>query len=144
MNKRRLDGKKKLVATTAQMTADMRSYCLQKGIESESEFIRQAIAHYIGREFDDNTLALSVLKDTRESLSQLRDMVSILFSYVNFMHLNLIGYHPELPEDVKKSAYASAQNRHDRFFASFQKRLKDDPHFFERILHTYVTGALDG
>jgi hypothetical protein len=140
---KRLNGKKKLVSLTAQMEEDMRSYCREKGIKSENELIRQAIVHYIDREYDDNTLKLIGLKDIRESLGTMRDILSVLFSYQNMMHLNLLAYHPEIDEELKKAAYSSAQNRLDKFFASFRERLRDDHPFFEKLLHIYMTGELD-
>ena len=140
---KRLDGKKKLVSLTSQMEEDIRSYCREKGIESESELIRQAIVSYIDRDYNDNTLKLIGLKDIRESLGQIRDMLSVLYSYQNMMHLNLLAYHPEIAEELKNAAYSSAQNRLDKFFVSFRERLRDDPPFFEKLLHTYITGALD-
>ena len=140
---KRLDGKKKLISLTSQMEEDIRSYCREKGIESESELIRQAIVSYIDRDYNDNTLKLIGLKDIRESLEQIRDMLSVLYSYQNMMHLNLLAYHPEIAEELKKPAYSSAQNRLDKFFASFRERLKDDPPFFEKLLHAYITGTQD-
>lgn len=141
---KRLDGKKKLVSLTAQMEDDIRRYCRERGIESESELIRQAIAKYLDSEYDDNTLKLLGLKDVRENLSQLRDMVSVLFSYVNLMHLNLLAYHPEITEGLKDAALGSASFRHDKFFTGFRERIRNDPPFFEKLLHTYVTGEMDG
>jgi len=141
---RRLDGKQKLLCLTAQMTRDLHSYRVDNKIESESELIRQAIAAYIYRDYDDGTLKLSGLKDIRESVSHLRDMVSVLFSYLHEMHKNLLTYHAEiLTDDLKKAAFASAESRTEKFFSYFQGRLKSEPRFFERLLHQYFTGALD-
>ena len=141
---KRLDGKKKLVTLTSRLEEDIRSYCREKGIESESELIRQAIVKYIDGEYDDDTLKLSGLKDIKESLAQIRDMISVLFSYQQLMHLNLLAYHPEIDGELKDAALTSAQNRHEKFFASFRERLRDNPPFFEELLHKYVTGTLDG
>jgi len=143
MKKRRLDGKQKLVSFTAQQTLDIKIYCQANGIKSESEFIRQAVVYYIDRDHSDNTLKLSSLKDVKENLSQIQDMLSIIFSYLHQMHGNNLAYHPELDASVKDSAYNSAQQRLERFFTSFQERLKEDPSFFEKLLHKFVTGALD-
>jgi Arc/MetJ-type ribon-helix-helix transcriptional regulator len=140
---KRLDGKKKLIAFTQEMWDDMRQYCRDKNIESESEFVRQAIVRFIDSEYDDNTLKLSGLKDIREQIALLHDMVSVLFSYQHMMHLNILAYHPEIAEELKAAAFSSAGLRHDKFFASFRDRLRDDPAFFERLLHGYVTGSLD-
>ena len=141
---KRLTGKKKLVALTPGIEADMRSYCREKRIGSESELVRQALVHYMDREYDDDTFKLSVLKDVRESLGRLLDMVSVLFSYQHMMHLNLLAYHPEITGDFKGAAFSSAEARLDKFFDSFRDRLADDPAFFERLLRDYVAGAADG
>ena len=125
------------------MEEDIRQYCRDKGIESESELIRQAVAKYLDSEYDDNTLKLSGLKDIRESLSKLYDMVSVLFSFLNMMHTSLLAYNPEIPESERKAALASASLRHDKFFEKLRERIKNDPPFFEKLLHGYVTGTLD-
>ena len=140
--KKRLDGKNKLVALTARQTEDLRLYCRENGIESESELIRQAIVYYIDRDSHDNTLKLSSIKDLRDSIAQLHDMVSVLFTYSHHMHRNLLAYHPEITLEYKDAAFSSAQQRIDRFFSSFQEWLRDDPSFFERLLHKYITGSL--
>jgi hypothetical protein len=140
---KRLDGKKILVARTARMEKDMRSFCREKGIESENELVRQAIVKYIDGEYDDETLKLSGLKDIKESISQLKDMISVLFSYQHLMHLNLLAYFPEIDESIKDAALSSATVRHERFYAGFQDRLRNDPPFFERLLHKFVTGDLE-
>lgn len=148
MNKKRtnkrLDGKKKLISFTAQMESDIRLYCRERGIESESELIRQAVVRYLDADYDDNSLKLSGLKDIRESVAQLRDMTTILFRYLSLMHVSLLAYHPEIADDYKDAAFSSAQGRHEKFYAGFRERLKEDPPFFEKLLHTYVTGELDG
>jgi dienelactone hydrolase len=141
-SKRRLDGKSKLVALTAQQAEDLRRYRIDNRIDSESELIRQAIVYYIDRDHSDSTLKLSSIKDLRDSLSELHDMVSVLFTYTHHMHRNLLAYHPEISPDYKDAAFSSAQQRIDRFFSSFQEWLRDDPSFFERLLHKYMTGSL--
>lgn len=140
---KRLDGKKKLISLTAEQEKDIRFFCQQHGIESESELIRQAIVSYIGNDHNDNTLKLSGLKDIREKLAQNYDLLSLLFNYVHLMHLNILAYFPEIPESLKEAAYTSAELRQERFFYSFRERLKDDTPFFEKLLHNYVSGTLD-
>ena len=140
---KRLDGKPKLIVFTAQMTADIRSYCRDRGIESESEFVRQAVSYYITREYDEETLKLFELKKQKENISQIMDMLSVFFSYINFMHQNLLAYHPEIDDQIKESAMASAKVRIDKFFESFRSRLHDDPPLFEKLLHKYVAGTLN-
>ena len=140
---KRLDGGKKLIALTAQLERDIKSYCREKRIESESELIRQAIIHYIDREYGEDTFKLSALKDIKENLLQVKDMLSILYSYLHMMHHNILAYHPEIIDELKETAYSNAETRLDKFFASFRERLRDDPSFFERLLHGYVSGELD-
>jgi len=140
---KRLDGKKILVSLTARMEDDMRQYRRDKGIESENELVRQAIAKYLDSEYDDDTLKLSGLKDIRESLARLHDMISVLFSFLNMMHISLLAYHPEIPETERKAAYASASTRHEKFFESVRERIKNDSPFFEKLLHVYMTGNID-
>lgn len=141
--KRRLDGKQKLVTFTARQTGDMRQYCREHGIKSESEFIRQAVVSYMDRDHGDDTLKLSSLKVIRDDLSQAIDTLKITFSYLHNMHGNILAYLPEIPGNFKDTAYSSGRQRLDRFFDWFQDRLKDDPSFFEKILHKYVTGSLE-
>jgi len=138
---KRLDGKKILVSLTSQLEEDIYSYCRERGIESQNEFIRQAIAKYLDSDYEDNTLKLISLKNLQEKLSELYDMVSILFSYQHMMHLNTLAYHPEIAHELTDAAFASATNRLEKFFASFRERLRDDPAFFEKLLHIYVTGS---
>jgi hypothetical protein len=136
---KRLDGKKKLTALTSRMEADMRSFCRDKGIESESELVRQAIAKYIYADYKDETLKLQGLKQTQEKIAEIRDMVQIIFSYLRLMHINILAYHPEIDKQLADAALASANNRHDKFFNSFQDSLKNDPPFFERLLHKFYS-----
>jgi hypothetical protein len=140
---KRLDGKKISLHLTAVLENDLRQYRTEHRIESEQELIRQAIAKYVGGGYDDDTLKLSGIKDVHSLLSVLRDMVSVLFSYSHMMHLNLLAYNPEIPDELKDAAYASASARHDKFFSGFQNRLKNDPPFFEKLLHNYVAGSSD-
>ena len=125
------------------MEDDLRQYCRQHGIESESELIRQAIVKYLDADYEDNTLKLTGLKNIQENVSRLFDMVSVLFNYQHLMHLNLLAYHPEIPSELKEAAFSSASVRQDKFFAGFRDRLKNDPPFFEKLLHTYVAGSVD-
>jgi hypothetical protein len=137
---RRLDGKKKLIRLTGQLEKDIRSFCRDKGIESESELIRQAVAGYIYAEYGEETLKLQGLKDIREQLAELRNMLDVTFRYIRLMHINLLAYHPEIDGELSAAAFKSSTDRHARFFSSFQESLKSDPPFFERLLHRYFSG----
>jgi len=141
---KRLDGKKKLTALTSRMEADMRSFCRDKGIESESELVRQAIAKYIYADYKDETLKLQGLKQTQETLAELKDMIDITFKYLRLMHINILAYHPEIDARLADAAFASANVRHDKFFNVFQDSLKNDPPFFERLLHKYYSEENNG
>jgi 2-oxo-4-hydroxy-4-carboxy--5-ureidoimidazoline (OHCU) decarboxylase len=121
----------------------MRSYCRENGIKSESELVRQAVVSYIDKDYSDNTLKLSGIKNIKESLSQIHDMLSVFFNYQNMMHLNLLAYHPEIADTLKKAANISAQSRLDKFNEFFRNHLKEEPPFFEALLHKFVTGSLD-
>jgi len=140
---RRLDGKPRSITLTAQMDRDIRAFCRDNRIGSESEFIRQAVVEYVSNFYSDSTLRLLGLKEVKDRLSNLKDMLSILFSYCHQMHLSLLAYHAPLDDGVKEAALKSAQARLDKFFESFQKRIMDDPPFFERLLHGFVSGTLN-
>lgn len=136
---KRLDGKKKLITLTRKLEDDMSSYCRDKGIESESELIRQAVTKYIYADFEDETLKLQGLKYIKEDIVELHDMINVIFSYLIKMNIGLIAYFPELPNETKAAALASAENRHEKLFNNFMESLKNEPSFFERILHKYYS-----
>jgi hypothetical protein len=142
-SQRRLDGKKKLIHFTGQMENDIRSFCREKGIESESELVRQAVAKYIYADYRDETLTLQGVKDIREKITELHDMLDISFRYIRLMHINLLAYNAEIDPEFSAAALKSATERHDRFFASFQNNLKSDPPFFERLLHRYFSSGTE-
>jgi metal-responsive CopG/Arc/MetJ family transcriptional regulator len=62
--------RKKLIAFTDKMAADMRSFCRDKGIKSESELIRQAVAKYIYADDKGKTPDRHVLKQMQDILSR--------------------------------------------------------------------------
>jgi len=136
---KRLDGKKKLVLLGKEMEADIGAYCRDKGIESESELIRQAIAKYIYADYGDETLKLRGIKDALEKIEELRDMADVTFRYIRLAHINLLSYNAEIGAETADAAFKSATDRHEKFFAAFQNGLKNDPPFFERLLHKYFT-----
>jgi hypothetical protein len=141
---KRLDGKKKLVAFDAKMEARIKLYCAENNVESESEFIRHAIASFFESKARDETLQLQALRDLRRRTDELRDMLSVMFSYLRRAHENMLGYHPEIPEGMKEAAFQSARRRDGRFFEVFRAGLASDPPFFEGLLHDYFTGETDG
>jgi hypothetical protein len=138
-NTKRLDGKKILVTLTKQLEDDMRSYCRLKGIESENELIRQAVGKFIYADYEDETMKLQGIKHNQEKIAELRDMLSILFSYIKLSHINILAYMPDIDPSLFSAAANSAYNRHDIFFNRFQDSLKNDPPFFERLLHKYYS-----
>jgi len=138
-NNKRLDGKKVLIPLTSRLETDMRSFRRDKNIKSESELVRQAIAKYIYADYKDETLKLQGLKQVQEKLAELKDMVDIVFKYMRLMHINILAYHPEIDTQFTDAAFASANNRHDKFFNVFQDSLKNDPPTFERLLHRFYS-----
>jgi hypothetical protein len=137
---KRLDGKKKLVAFDAKMEARIKLYCAENNVESESEFIRHAIASFFESKARDETLQLQALRDCQRRINELRDMLTIMFSYLRRAHENLLSYHPEIPDGLKDAAFQSARRRDQRFFEVFTAGLASDPPFFEALLHDYFTG----
>jgi hypothetical protein len=143
-NTKRLDGKKKLLTFTSRLQADMRTFCRDKGIESENELIRQAIGKYIYSDYKDETLKLQGIKQLQDNITRLRDMLEIIFSYLIKTHINLLAYLPELDPTVKDAALASAINRHEKLMLSFQDGLKNNPSLFERLLHSFFSEDSNG
>jgi Arc/MetJ-type ribon-helix-helix transcriptional regulator len=142
--RKRLDGKKKLVRLSKEMEKDLRAFCRRKNIESESELVRQAIAKYIYADYDEETLKLQGIAAMRRQTSELRDMLELTFKYIRLTHINFLAYNAEIDPALADAAFQSATRRHDKFFAAFQDSLKNDPPFFERLLHQYFTGEADG
>lgn len=143
-NKKRLDGKKKVIHLTKQMENDLLVYRRNKGIESESELIRQAIAKYIYSDSSDDTFMLKGLEELRKKEEEIKDMLDLFFKYLRLTHISLLSYHPEIDTELADAAYKSALTRHRKFFDAFQESLKNDPPFFERLLHKYYTGENSG
>jgi len=141
---KRLDGKKMLTPMTKRLEADMRSFCRDKGVKSQSELVRHAIAQYIYSDYSDETLKLQGLKRLQEQVAELRDMLDIAFNYMRLMHVSTLAYHPAIDPSLTDAAFRSANERHDKFFEAFQGSLKNNPPFFERLLHAYFSEAPDG
>ncbi len=142
---KRLDGKSKQVRFTKRLAADLSAYCRDKGIESESELVRQAVAKYIYADYTDETLKLQGLNKNRKLLEELRDMINVLFSYMRLMHINLLAYHPEIDAQFADAAFNSANSRHEKVVKALQNNL--DPQMFEQLLHnlfTKLNGDEDG
>jgi len=143
-NNKRLDGKNMCLSLTKKLEIDMRSFCRDKGIESESELVRQAIASYIYTDYKDETLKLQGLKLVQEKVTELRDMLEITFSYIQIMHKDNLAYHPDIDTHFAEAAFNSANNRYSKLFNVFQDSLKNNPPLFERLLHKYYTEESDG
>ena len=141
---KRLDGKKKLVTLTSRLETDMRAFCRDKGIKSESELVRHAVASYIYADYTDETLKLKGLKQVQEKLSGLTDMIELLFKYIRLMHINTLAYHAEIDSQFADAAFQSATLRHDKFFNALRDSLKDDPPMLERLLHDFFSKVNDG
>jgi hypothetical protein len=141
---KRLDGRNKQIKFTHRLETDMRSYCRDKGIESESELIRQAVGKYIYADYKDETLKLQGIKQLQDKIDRQRDMIEIIFKYLIKMHVNILAYHPELDTTVKKSALDSAVARHEKLFSSFLDDFKNDPPLLERLLHSFYSDDSNG
>ena len=81
---KRLDGKKKLIAFTSKMETDMRSFCRNKGIKSESELIRQAVSNYIYHDGKNKSFKPGARRQLKELLAELGEMeFKIAASFLN-------------------------------------------------------------
>jgi len=138
-NKQRLDGKKILIRLTSRLESDMRSFQRDKNIESENELIRQAIGNFIYSDYTDETFKLQGIKKAQGQIEELRDMIDILFKYLERVHISLLAYHPDLDPQVVDSAFLSATHRNDKVIKSLRGSLKNDPSFLVRLLSTYYT-----
>jgi len=137
--KKRLDGKKLLIALTKDMESDLRSFRRDKNIESEAELIRQAIGNYIYSDYTEDTLKLQGIKKIQDQITELRDMIDIVFKYLVRFHVSMLAYHPEIDPKLVDAAYLSATSRHDKFYKALQESLRRDPPFFEKLLSRYYT-----
>jgi hypothetical protein len=126
------------------LEADMRSFCRDKNIESESELVRQAVADYIYADYSEDTLKLQGMKKIQDQLTELRDMLDITFKYLNYFNINFLVYHPDIDPQLADAAFNSAMARNDKFFNKFPDSLKDNPPFFERLLHKYYSEDKNG
>jgi len=76
---KRFDGKGKLVKLTAKMEKDMRLYCQSRGIKSESDLVRQAIAAYIYSDFAGKTLKPEGADEMCKQIKELRNTLDRIF-----------------------------------------------------------------
>jgi Arc/MetJ-type ribon-helix-helix transcriptional regulator len=129
---------------TEQLNNDLDSFCKSRNIRNKSELIRIAIRNYIEPDVRDETLLLVGVKDMQIKLQKIIDMLQTIFSFLFSMHKNNLAYHSDIPENLKSEAAASASKRFDSFYNAFQKNLRSDPSFFERILHQYYSGDNNG
>jgi Arc/MetJ-type ribon-helix-helix transcriptional regulator len=140
---RRLDGRKINILLSDEMGKDLRRYCADRGIESQSELVRQAIAKYIYADYRDETLKLQGISELKKSVEQVRDMLDVLFKYSRTANINVLAYHPEIDENLADAAFRSAVTRHKKMFEAFQDSLRNDPPFFEMLLHRYYQEKTD-
>ena len=138
------DGKRKQVSVTSEMEAEISAFMAKHRVESESALIREAIAAYLQKDFNDAALVLNALKDLGERQKKLNDMLNIIFSYLKRMHEHILVYNAPVDGTLKEAALDSAHERHASFFTFFQNVLKDDPPFFERLLHDYYSEGGNG
>jgi len=138
-NTKRLDGKSKVFFYTKQMETDVQAFIRDKNIESENELIRHAISKYIYADYSEDTLKLQGMKNIQEQITELKDMIDVIFKFLNHFHVSMLAYHPDIDPTQVDAAYNSAKRRHEKFFNSFQETLRRDPPFFERLLHKYFS-----
>jgi len=67
---------KKLIAFTEKMSTDMYFFCRNKGIESESELVRMAVAKYIYTDYKDKTPNSYSIKQIQELLARCQLSIS--------------------------------------------------------------------
>jgi hypothetical protein len=128
---------RKCVSLTGEMERGLKTLCRDKGIESEGEAIRMAVASFVDRSYSEETLKMQGIHALRNEVEKLTDTLEIIFKYMDKMHLNILGYLPEIETEFKEAAFRNASFRHDKFFNVFQNGLKDDPAFFEKLLARY-------
>lgn len=116
----------------------IKAYCLEKGVQSESAFFRYAIAKMLTPDIKDQKLTYESLRQLHEKIGRLADQLEIIMAYLSHQYRNLLAYHAELPEDKKKAAALSAQERFERFFTYFRDTLSKTPGMFERLLADYA------
>ena len=117
----------------------MAEFCRARGIESENELVREALASYIYSDSKDETLKLQGIEELRKRLEEIKDMFELSFKYMSMMHKSLLAYNAEIDPELADAAFKSATMRHDKFYHAFQDSLRGDPPFFERLLHKYYT-----
>jgi hypothetical protein len=123
---------------------NIKAHCLENNIESESEAVRYALTRFFDNSASSENLLFDTVKTLKARVSELEKMNTVIFSYLQKMHQNLLAYHAEIDGEYKEAAFKSAKERGERFFKSFKNSLKDEPAFFEGLLHDYFTGEHDG
>ncbi|MDR2509484.1 MAG: hypothetical protein LBC77_02440 [Spirochaetaceae bacterium] len=127
-----------------ELDKNIKAHCLENNIESESEFVRYALTSFFDRSASAENLLFDAVKTLKVRIGELEKMNAVIFSYLQKMHQNLLAYHAEIDGEYKDAAFHSAKERNERFFKSFKNSLKDEPAFFEKLLHDYFTGEDDG
>ena len=139
-NAQRMTKKKhKSFRLSEELERELDLYCSSRQIKSQSDLICEAIRYYVEPDVKDETLRLIGIKDMQVKLQKAIDMLQVMFNFLISMYKNNLCYHPEIPESLKREAFMSASKRFDIFYDFFQKSLKDDAPFFERILHQYFS-----
>jgi len=75
--RKRIYYKSKLISITDKMNTDLKSFCKDRGIKSEAELVRQAIAKYIYPNYKDATLNHHIKNQIQELFTNCQ--VSIAF-----------------------------------------------------------------
>jgi hypothetical protein len=121
------------------MESEIKSYCREKGIGSESEFIRAAIVSYIAGEIKDNDFILSEVMKINSRLQHIEDVLTAMHQYNRFTHIDLLMYNAEIDDAMKEAANKSAVLRHKKVEDAYHESLYRAPAVLERALHRMFT-----
>jgi hypothetical protein len=127
----------KSVKISADLGNKIKAYCLENGIKSESAFIRYAIGKILTPDIKDAELTYESLRQVHEKIDRIEDQAEILMLYLSHQYRNLLAYHEEIPEEQKKAASLSANDRFEKFFTYFREALRKTPGMFEKLLANY-------
>jgi Arc/MetJ-type ribon-helix-helix transcriptional regulator len=127
----------KSVKLPQELADKIKAWCLENSVKSESAFFRYAVAKIVTPDIKDQELTYESLRQLHEKIGRIEDQQEILMAYLSHQYRNLLAYHDELPEDKKRAAALSANDRFDKFFKYFRDALSKTPGMFERLLADY-------
>lgn len=116
----------------------IKGFCMNHGIDNESEFIRLAISEKLMPEIEDTEFVFESLKQLHDKIHVIEQQQEMFFSFFCFYLRHFLIYNPELPEEHKEVAAASAMQRYQKIFTAFKSSIKDTPSMFESLLADYI------